>query len=254
MLKKTLITGGNSGIGYAIAGLLKEKGYSVVISGRNKDRVRKAAATLDVEYIIADMAEFDDIKRLSSPFQNEGLDVLINNAAIATFIPLADLSKENYSVFFNTNIRGPLELIRELVPALEKRQGSITNISSIAVNNGLLNGSLYAATKGALEAATRSIALELSPKKIRVNAVSPGAIDTPLFRKSGLSQENIDARRKIINRNIPLQRYGKAEEVAHVVCAQLEATYVTGSVWVVDGGADILVTNQDNPKNCEKYS
>jgi NAD(P)-dependent dehydrogenase (short-subunit alcohol dehydrogenase family) len=251
MPKTALITGGNSGIGYATAYLLKEKGYSVVISGRHKGRVSRAAVEIGVEYIIADMAELKDIKRLASRFQNEGLDVLVNNAAIVRFIPLSELSSTDYSLFFNTNIRGPLELIRELIPALKKKQGSITNISSIAVNNGLLNGSLYAATKGALEAATRSLALELSPKKIRVNVVSPGAVDTPLLRKSGISQENIDARRTAFNRIIPLQRYGKAEEVAHVVCSQLEATYVTGSVWVVDGGADILIANQNNPgKRC----
>jgi NAD(P)-dependent dehydrogenase (short-subunit alcohol dehydrogenase family) len=240
MSKTALITGGNSGIGYATANLLKEKGYSVVISGRHKGRVSTAAAEMGVECIIADMAELDDIKRLASPFQNDGLDVLVNNAAMATFIPLSTISPEDYSIFFNTNIRGPLELIREVLPALEKRQGSITNISSIAVNNGLINGSLYAATKGALEAATRSLALELAPKKIRVNAVSPGAVDTPLAGKSGRSKEELDVRRAMLEQIIPLQRYGKAEEVAQVVWAQLEATYVTGSIWVVDGGADIL--------------
>ena len=195
---------------------------------------------MEVECIIADMAEIKDIKRLASPFQKEGLDVLVNNAGIATFTPLITLAISDYSLFFNTNIRGPMELIREALPALEKRHGSITNISSIAVNNGLINGSLYAATKGALEAATRSLALELAPKEIRVNAVSPGAIDTPLAGKSERSKEELDARRGMLEQIIPLQRYGKADEVAQVIWAQLEATYVTGSVWVVDGGAGIL--------------
>lgn len=240
MLKTALITGGNSGIGYATANFLKEKGYSVTISGRHKERVSKVAAELGVEYIVADMAELDDIKHLAAPFKNNGLDVLINNAAIATFIPLSKISPSDYTIFFNTNIRGPLELIRELLPALEKNQGSVTNITSIAVNNALVNASLYAATKGALEATTRSLALELAPKKIRVNAVSPGAIDTPLAEKSGYCKEDLDAHRAMLEQIIPLRRYGKAEEVAQVIWAQLEASYVTGSIWVVDGGADIL--------------
>ncbi len=156
-----MITGGNSGIGYATAKLLKEKGYSVTISGRHKGSVSRAATELGVECVVADMADLDDIKRLAAPFLNGGLDVLVNNAAIATFIPINSISPKDYTTNFNTNIRGPLELIREVLPALEKRQGSITNISSIAVNNALVKGSLYAATKGALEAATRSLALEL---------------------------------------------------------------------------------------------
>ena len=243
MSKTALITGGNSGIGYATANLLKEKGYSVVISGRHEERLNRAATEMDVEYVVADIAKPDDIKRLASFFGDNGLDVLVNNAAIATFIPFDSLLLSDYALFFDTNIRGPLELIREVLPALEKKQGSVTNISSIAVNNGLVKGALYAATKGALEAATRSLALELAPKKIRVNAVSPGAIDTPLLKKLHLDQDEMAARRALLEQNIPLKRLGKAEEVAHVVCAQLEAGYVTGSVWVVDGGADVLAVN-----------
>ncbi|CAK8711467.1 Short-chain dehydrogenase [Candidatus Electrothrix laxa] len=241
--KIALVTGGNSGIGYATAALLKKKGYSVVISGRHKERINNAAAELGVAYVVANMAKPDDIKHLASFFGDNGMDVLVNNAAIASFIPFESLLLSDYALFFDTNIRGPLELIREVLPALEKKQGSITNISSIAVNNGLVKGALYAATKGALEAATRSLALELAPKKIRVNAVSPGAIDTPLLKKLDLSQEKMNAHRALLEGYIPLKRLGKAKEVAHVVCAQLEASYVTGSVWVVDGGADVLAVN-----------
>jgi len=243
MQKTALVTGGNSGIGYATAYLLKKKGYSVVISGRTPKKIKKAAAELGVEYIVADMQHVNDIKKMASFFKKDGLDALVNNAAKADLMPLNEITSSDYSIFFNTNIRGPMELIQRLLPAFEKRGGSITNISSIAANNGLVNGSLYAATKGALEAATRTLALELAPKKIRVNAVSPGAIDTPLLKSSGVSQKNIDSRRAVLEKILPLKRYGTAEEVAHVVYAQLEASYVTGAIWVVDGGADVLIAN-----------
>jgi len=220
--------------------VIKKKGYTVTIAGRHKGRICRAASELGLEYIIADMTDLDSFKEIASQFQNHGLDVLVNNAAMAKFIPLDELSPSDYLLFFNTNFRGPIELIRELLPALKKKCGSITNISSIAVNNGLVNGSLYAATKGALEAATRSLAVELAPKKIRVNAVAPGAIDTPLAAKTGRSKKELLQRRAMLEQIIPLQRYGKPEEVAQVACAQLEATYVTGSVWCVDGGVHIV--------------
>ena len=235
-----LITGGSSGIGYATAKALKDKGYSVLISGRQEKKLAEAAQQLGVDYLVADMAIGDDLKRLAAPFQQDGLDVLVNNAALARFIPLGTLSPEDYAQFFSTNIRGPMELARELLPALEEKQGAVINISSVAVTKALVNGSLYAATKGALEALTRSLAVELAPRKIRVNAVAPGAIDTPLVQHTGWSREECAARRSKLEQIIPLRRYGQPEEVAQVVLAQIQATYVTGAVWVVDGGVSIV--------------
>ena len=238
MNKIALVTGGNSGIGFATAKLLKEKGYAVVISGRHAGRVQEAAKTIGVEGVVADMANPEDLKKLAAGFSATGLDVLVNNAAIAKMIPIGGHQPEDYTAFFDTNLRGPLELIRELLPALEKRQGSISNISSVVVTNGLPNASLYAATKGGMDAFTRSLARELAPRGIRINAVSPGAIDTPIRNKVGLSKEELEESRAKHEANIPLGRYGRPEEVAHVIVAQLEATYVTGSIWIFDGGVD----------------
>ena len=124
------------------------------------------------------------------------------------------------------------------MPALQKRQGCVTNISSAITNNGLPNASLYAATKGAIDAFTRSLARELAPQNIRVNVVSPGAIDTPIITKFGFNEEQIKVFKAQVETTIPLQRYGRSEEVAQVIVAQVEATYVTGAVWAVDGGVD----------------
>jgi len=237
-MKSILVTGGNSGIGYAIAALSKERGYRVTICGRDADRVTKAAGELGVEAVIADISCPEQIESLALQFVDEGLDVLVNNAAIARFKPIIEHSLEDYDEFFKVNIRGPLLLTQKLLPALQKKKGCVTNISSIISNNGLPNASLYAASKGAMDGFTRSIALELAPHGVRVNCVAPGAIDTPLVNKLGLSPEQISSIKAHQETIIPLGRYGAAEEVAHVVLAQIESSYVTGSLWAVDGGVD----------------
>ena len=238
MNKKALITGGNSGIGYATASLFKDRGYQVTISGRNSDNLSKAAAELGVEWVVADMARIEDLKMLAARFNEGGLDVLVNNAAIAAFMPIDAHTESDYERFLNTNIRGPLALIQALLPALRERRGCIINISSAISSNGLPNASLYAATKGAIDAFSRSLALELAPQNIRVNVVSPGAIETPIFSKMGLDEKQMEAIKTHVESTIPMRRYGRPEEVAQVIFAQVEASYVTGAIWAVDGGVD----------------
>ena len=239
-MKTILITGGNSGIGYATAKQCKAKGYEVTITGRDQSRVGKAAEELGVVGIVADMARLDDVQRVVDNFREQGLDSLVNNAAHAKFLPIESHTQADYDDFFNTNIRGPLMLIQGLLPALEKNKGSISNISSAVSNNGLTNASLYAASKGAMDAFTHSLAIELAPKGIRINAIAPGAVDTPIINKLGIPAEHIPAVKAQIESNIPMGRFGKAEEIAQIIIAQLEATYVTGAVWEVDGGINSI--------------
>ncbi len=236
-MKNIVITGGNSGIGYAIAKLSKDKGYDVSIIGRDSMRVGQAAEELGVTGLIADIGNVGDLKHVAERYLQSGLDVLVNNAAIARFMPIEVNSEADYEEFFNTNIRGPMMLSQLMLPALEKRKGCITNISSAIVNNGLPNATLYAATKGAVESFSRSLAVEFAPKGIRVNVVSPGAVNTPLLGKLGVPEEQVEAVKAHQEQNIiPLGRYANPDEIAHVVLAQIEADYVTGSVWNADGG------------------
>lgn len=242
MKKIALVTGGNSGIGYATAKLLKEKGYEVFISGRDANRLQQAADELGVNSVLADMSKPDDIKRLAATFLESGLDVLINNAGIAKAVPISNIRWEDFSEIFSTNVWGPILLITELLPALEKHQGSISIVSSMIVarSMGTPTLCLYAATKGAVDAFTRNLVTELTTKKIRINVVSPGPIDTPMFDKSGNNPEEIAEFKKALASQIPMQRLGTSEEVAQVIIAQLEATYVTGAVWIVDGGVSVV--------------
>ncbi len=238
MLKKALVTGGNSGIGYATAKLLKAKNYDVTICGRDEERVRVAATELSCEYVIADLATKESVINLIATFEGRPLDVLVNNAAIARFKPISLCDDEEFDEFFNINVRAPINLIKGLLPSLEKAGGSVTNISSAVVNNGLPNAAYYAATKGALEAATKSLALELAAVGVRVNAVSPGAIDTPIITKLGLDEATQAAIKSQQEGAIPMQRFGRPDEVADVIVAQLESSYTTGAVWAVDGGVN----------------
>lgn len=239
MQKTALVTGGNSGIGYATAKLLKAKGYDVTICGRNSERVDQAASELGVKGIVADMGIESDVIKLAKYFEGKPLNALVNNAAIARFAPLAYCTSADFNEFMNTNVRGPLDLIKGVLPALQKAGGSITNVSSAVVNNGLANAALYAATKGALDAFTKSLAIEFAPIGVRINAVSPGAIDTLIITKLGLDEQTQAAIKAHLETTIPLGRYGKAEEVAEVIVAQLESSYTTGAIWAVDGGVNV---------------
>lgn len=236
MNKTALITGGNSGIGYATAKLLKEKDYSVTIAGRNRDAVDEAAKELSVKSVVADMRNMDDLVKLAENFTNSGLDVLVNNAGISKPKPITDITLEDFSEAFETNVRAPLFLIKELCAALSMRQGCVVNVSSVIANKGTANASIYSATKGGMNALTKSLAIELAPRNIRVNAVAPGLIETPLFEKRGLSQNEIKRVKKLYQEKIAMNRFGHAEEVAEVITSLIESTYVTGSIWGVDGG------------------
>lgn len=240
MKKIALVTGGNSGIGYATAKLLKEKDYEVFISGRNSDRLKQAADELGVQSVLADMSKPEDIHKLATGFLESGLDVLVNNAGVPKFVPINDFTVDDFAEVFNTNVRGPLLLIQALLLALEKRQGSITTVTSIVINKGIPTAFLYAASKGGVNAFTRNLAVELAPKRIRINAVAPGPIDTPIFTKVGLKLEEVEDFKKTLESRTPMERFGKPEEVAQVIVAQLESTYVTGAVWVVDGGVSVV--------------
>jgi len=238
MNKTALITGGNSGIGYATAKLFKEKGYNVTITGRNEKKVKSAASDLGVDYIVADLARFSDLKKISDNLINSELDVLVNSAGIAHPKPIEMYSLEDFDDHMNVNLRASLFLTHYLLPALEKTQGCIINISSIITRRSAPGFGIYTATKGAIEAFTRNSALELAPKNIRVNAICPGAIDTPMFDKFGMTDEQaIEAKERTLA-TIPLHRFGVPEEIAQVVLSQVESTYVTGAIWNVDGGVD----------------
>jgi NAD(P)-dependent dehydrogenase (short-subunit alcohol dehydrogenase family) len=240
--KVALVTGGNSGIGLATARRFRDEGARVAISGRNQKTLDEAVKTLgkDVLALQADVAKFADLDRLYAAVSQKfgKIDVLFANAGIYKFAPLAATSESLYDEMFDINTKGVYFTIQKAVPFLNDGASVILN-TSVANEIGLVNGTAYAATKAALRSFTRSIAAELVGRGIRVNAVSPGPIETPAgFERSGLSKEAMEEFAKNIVAQVPMKRFGQPEEIAGAVAflASADASFITGAELSVDGG------------------
>ena len=236
--KIALVTGGNSGIGQAISARLRAEGYDVHVLGSNPERTHQVANELGATGIVADLKNPHELEKVGRSFLDSGLDVLVHNAGIGQIIPIDAYDDVAFAEHFDVNVRAPLLLTKELLPALEKRRGAICMVSSIITVHGIAAFGLYAATKGAIEAFVHSAALELAPRGIRINAVAPGAILTPFITKMGLDERQQKEALEYHKSTIPLGRLGVPDDVAEVILAQLKASYVTGSIWSVDGGVD----------------
>lgn len=238
MKKKVLVTGGASGIGFAVAKKFSQEGNSVYLLGRDSAATKAAAEQIGAEPVVADVMNLVKLGALEEIFRDDGLDVLVNNAGICRIVSFGMYNEAVYDEHFHTNIRAPIFLTQLLLPALEKRKGAVINVSSVITRKAAPGMGIYAATKGALEAFTRNLAVELATRGVRVNAVCPGAIETPLGFKMGIPESHMEQFVQQVIGTVPMRRLGSPDEVAEVVYAQALASYVTGAVWTVDGGVD----------------
>lgn len=236
--KVAVITGGNSGIGYATAKMLSEKGAKVIITGRRKDAVEKAAAEMNVNALLADQSKVSDIDNLVSQIAKQygKLDILLINAGITKIAPIEQTTEEMFDEVMNVNFKGAYFTLSKFIPLLNEN-ASVILLSSSSATISPQQGSVYAASKAALNAVVKIAALELAPKKIRVNAVSPGPVATAIMEKIGLN----DDLEKYLLSTIPLSRMGKPEEVADMITylSGDNSAFITGSIFSVDGGQAI---------------
>jgi NAD(P)-dependent dehydrogenase (short-subunit alcohol dehydrogenase family) len=239
--KVAVVTGGNSGIGLASAKRLLDEGAKVAIAGRSQKTLDEAAKTLgkDVLAIQADVSKLEDIDKIYAAVAKKfgKIDVLFVNAGVAKFAPFAQTTEALFDENFATNVKGAYFTIQKAIPHLNDGASIILN-TSVAGIKGTEGASAYSATKAALRSMARTAGAELVSRGIRVNAVAPGPIVTPIFGRTGLPQEALDAFAKDINSKVPMKRFGQSEEVAGAVAflASSDSSYITGEEIHVDGG------------------
>jgi NAD(P)-dependent dehydrogenase (short-subunit alcohol dehydrogenase family) len=236
--KIALVTGGNSGIGLATAKQFVKEGAYVFISGRRKPELTAAEQEIgrNVTAVQADAANLSDLDRLFAQTKREKgtLDIVFANAGTAPRASLEEITEEHYDSLFRANVKGPLFTVQKALRLLSDGASIILN-ASIVGSKGLPAWSVYGASKAAVRSFARTWTTDLKARRIRVNAISPGPIETPLFDKAGVTREDVTQ----FLASVPMGRVGTPDEVANaaVFLASDDASYITGTELFVDGGA-----------------
>ena len=239
--KVALVTGGNSGIGFATAREFVDEGAYVFVTGRREKELEAAVKAIgrNVTGVRADVSNSEDLDRLFSQIRSEKgkVDIVFANAGAAKYAPLGQISEELYQSIFEVNVKGVLFTVQKALPLIPDG-GSIILNASIVASKGLPANSIYSASKAAVRSFARTWTTDLKDRHIRVNVVSPGSTETEGLRELLGSSEVGRHRLKAISASVPLGRLGKPQEVARAVVflASDDSSYVTGTELFVDGG------------------
>jgi NAD(P)-dependent dehydrogenase (short-subunit alcohol dehydrogenase family) len=241
--KNVVITGGGNGLGLAMAKLLVDGGARVVITGRSQATLDAARERLggNTVAVRGDVASLSDLDALADRVKGElgTIEALFVNAGISVLTPFESTTEEAYDELFAINVKGAFFTVQKLAPLLSTGAGVVLT-TSIANGIGLLDTSVYAAGKAALRSMARTLSRELLPRGIRVNAVSPGPVDTGTLENTMTEEEAAQFKAQRVAAN-PMQRFGTPDEVAKAAAfLAFDATYTTGTEFVVDGGATQL--------------
>jgi len=239
--KSILITGGTTGIGLATAQLLQAEGARVLVTGRNPATLAAARATLGSSAVVlpSDSASLADAQALGSLVRRhtDRLDGVFLNAGIGQFGPIEAMTPQHFDDMFNVNVRGVYFQLQSLLGLLGN-PNAVVITSSVAAQIGMATASIYSATKAAVVSLGKTLAVELAPRGIRLNTISPGPITTPIFAKLGLPPEAVKGLEEHMAAQSLLKRFGTAEEVAKLVRFLLspDSSYIIGTDVLVDGG------------------
>lgn len=239
--KVAVITGGNSGIGLETAKLFVAEGAYVYIIGPRKDELNVAVASIgaNVTGIEGDVTKLADLDRIYMQVSEEKahVDILFANAGVGAVKPLGQITEEQFDAVFNVNVRGLLFTVQKVLPHMPNGSSIVLNGSTDGVK-GYVSTSVYSASKAAVRSFARTWISELKDRRIRVNVVSPGFTETPIFDTLNLSKQEIDDIRETTIRAIPLGRWGRPEDVANAVLflASGDSSYINGVELFVDGG------------------
>jgi 3-oxoacyl-[acyl-carrier protein] reductase len=241
--KVAIVTGASKGIGAGIAKQLAAEGAAVVVNyASSKDGAERVVREIESEggkavAVQANVAKKADIERLFAETEKAfgKVDILVNNAGVYEFSPLEEISEEHFHKMFDLNVLGLILASKEAAKHFDSAGGSIVNISSVASTAAPANTSVYSATKGAVDAVTKSLAKELGPRNIRVNSINPGVVETEGARAGGFIDSEF---RRDIESRTPLGRIGKPDDVAPaaVFLASADSAWITGETLVVAGG------------------
>ncbi len=243
--KTALVTGGSSGIGLAAARMLKDSGARVAITGRSAEKLAAAKSLLgdDVLTVVADVASVDDLRQMSEAVGNAftGLDIVFANAGVAIGTPLATADEAAYATVMDTNVKGVFFTVQTVLPIM-RDGGSIILNTSWLNRVGTPGRAVLSASKAAVRSFARTMSAELLDRRIRVNAVSPGSIETPIHRGRNQSEEEFRTYAARVGTQVPLGRMGRPEEIAAAVrfLASDDSSYMLGAEIVIDGGRSEL--------------